>query len=524
MGPSNLLTAFLIFSLLALSSTHENGGFALGDADAQEDLENRAYIDDQEDYEEYRSRPSDAGLFYRRRLQRVQQRHRKLLGDSPQSAGSLSGARIFNVINYGADPSGVLDSADAITQAVNAAFSEQKGSELLPGINNLGGVVLDLAGGIYNISSPIRFPPGGGNVLVQRGTLRASPGFPGDGYIIELVSPESKRLDRMAMADSNKAAAPKNVGIYYEDITFRDVVFDGSFIGGGLLVVDSARTRIDDCFFIHFGTDGMLVEGGHETYVASTFVGQYLTIGGDPRERNFSGIGIDLASNDNALTDVVIFSAGKGVVLRGQANMITGVHCYNKATGFGGVGIDVKLPGNSATRIDNSYLDYTGIVLEDPTQVHVTNCFFLGDGNILLKSIKGEISGLTIVNNMFVGSHTNVPIVTLDQSNVPFTSVDQVVIDQNNVNGMMLKSTVGKKTVSGNGTKWSADFSNLLVFPRHIKHLQYSFLVRGRTFPKHAVTEVKDNVVVVEADKPVDAIVTVSVDQNLMQGEKSDYY
>ncbi|PQQ04006.1 polygalacturonase QRT3 [Prunus yedoensis var. nudiflora] len=39
---------------------------------------------------------------------------------------------------------------------------------------------------------------------------------------------------------------------------------------------------------------------------------------------------------------------------------------------------------------------------------------------------------------------------------------DQVVIDQNNVIGMGLKSTVGRLNVKGNGTTWVADFSSVL--------------------------------------------------------------
>jgi hypothetical protein len=39
--------------------------------------------------------------------------------------------------------------------------------ELLPGINDLAGVVIDLQGGNYKISKPIRFPAGGGNILVS---------------------------------------------------------------------------------------------------------------------------------------------------------------------------------------------------------------------------------------------------------------------------------------------------------------------------------------------------------------------
>ncbi|XP_072963762.1 polygalacturonase QRT3 [Typha angustifolia] len=433
--------------------------------------------------------------------------------------------RVFYPIGYGADPTGVADSSDAILSALQDAFQVQNTRHLLPGINDLGGVVIDLQGGDYKITKPIRFPSsGGGNLVIEGGTLRASDTFPKDGYLIELHHSSSARLDPAATLAGRRLAA--TLGVYYEDITFRDILFDASFRGGGLLVVASVRTRVDHCFFNHFVTDGILVEGGHETFISSSFLGQHMTIGGDPRERYFSGTAINLASNDNAVTDVAVFSAAVGLLLRGQANILTGVHCYNKATFWGGVGILVKLPGLSQTRLDNCYMDFTAIVLEDPVQVTITNGFFLGDANVVLRSVKGEISGLTIVDNMFSGGSGGTPIVKLDESKAKFGRFDQVVIDRNVVTNMALKSTVGRLTVVGNGTRWSADFGPLLVFPDLISHVEYSLLVRNRTgvgLPAHAVTGVGNNTVVVEANEAVDGVVSVVVDQYFAPGEKKIY-
>ncbi|KAF9597240.1 hypothetical protein IFM89_016381 [Coptis chinensis] len=437
--------------------------------------------------------------------------------------GQKQNGRVFYPIGYGADPTGAQDSSVAILSSINDAFKVQSGLELLPGVNDLGGVVIDLQGGNYKIDQPIRLPSGGGNVVIQSGTLRASSIFPGDRHLIELWSPSSPKFQNADLVRPTNFTDIKaaNVGIYYEDITFHDILFDSSFRGGGIFIIDSARIRISDCFFIHFTTEGILVQKGHETYVSNSFLGQQVTIGGNPGERDFTGIGIDLASNDNAITDVVIFSAAIGIVLRGQANMITGVHCYNKATYWGGIGILVRLAGNSQTRIDNCYLDYNAIVLEDPVQVHVSNAFFLGDGNIVLKSVKGQISGLTIVDNLFTGSPKNVPIVKFDGE---FSNIDQVVVDRNTVAGMALKSTVGKLTVAGNGTEWITDFSQILLFPNKINHIQYSFYVRGQSgIPAHAVTNVTNNVVTVKSDRAVDGVVSVVVDQYNTGGEASPY-
>ncbi|KAI3723184.1 hypothetical protein L2E82_34604 [Cichorium intybus] len=443
---------------------------------------------------------------FKTKLQQHSSRFRLL---SSSSDVVKSSGRVFYPIGYGADPSGVQDSTDAIMGAVSDAALIENGQELLPGVKDLGGAIVDLQGGCFKISKPIVLPPNSGNLLIQGGTLRASNTFPSDGHLIELHSPNSPKLFQTAAVepgDTYSDAKNRNEPIYYEDITFRDILFDSSNIAGGLLVIDSARTRINNCFFLHFVTEGILVERGHETFISSSFLGEIPTIGGNEHERNFLGTAIDLASNDNSITDVVIFSAATGIVVRGQANMITGVHCYNKATFFGGIGILVK---TGEIRVDNCYMDYNSIVVEDPSQVHISNGFFLGGGNVVLRSVEGRISGLNIVNNMFSGDSRSV--VEIDGE---FTSVDQVVVDRNSVKGgMRLKSTVGKMAVAGNGTLWTADFSPVLIFPNRISHVQYS-IFNGGTLGGHAVRNVSGNVVVVETEREMNGTVWFMVDQN----------
>ncbi|KAK4710610.1 hypothetical protein R3W88_005123 [Solanum pinnatisectum] len=441
----------------------------------------------------------------------------------PTSNAKKSEGGVIYPIGYGADPRGTSDSSEAIKEAINDALKLQNnGLTLLPGISDLGGLIIDFQGGNYKINNPVVFPPGIGNIVVKGGTLRASDTFPGDRHLIELWSQDSPKLikdNNISHHHSNIFdRRDQNIAIRYEGITFHDILFDSGYRGGGLYVVDSARIRVTSCFFVHFNTEGVLVLRGHETFISNTFMGQHPTVGGDKGERDFSGIAIDLASNDNAITDVTIFSSAIGIVLRGEANIVTGVHCYNKATYFGGVGILVKASQN---RIDNCYLDYNSIVIEDPFLLHISNGYFLGEGNIVLKAINGRIFGLNVINNMFTGNPTKMtPILSLDGE---FNDIDQVVIDQNNVNGMSLKSTSGKLSVAGNGTKWIADFSSILAFPNKINHVQYSFYCRGGVvgFPVHAITNVSSNVVVIESEKIVDGVVSVFVDQHNIVGEKN---
>ncbi|CAL1402483.1 unnamed protein product [Linum trigynum] len=413
--------------------------------------------------------------------------------------------KVFYPIGYGADPSGSRDSADPILRAINDAFQLQNGHrrQLLPGIHDLGGIVIDLQGGNFLISKPIRFPPGTGNIVVQSGSLRASDDFPANRHLIELWSLSPRVTDKAS---------------YYEGITFRDIIFDSSYRGGGIRVVDSVRIRIDHCFFLHFTTHGVLIIKGHETLISSCFLGQQPTVGEDQMEKHYSGTAIDIDSNDNVITDVVIFSAAVGIVLRSEANTVTGVHCYNKADVYGGVGILVK-PEASLTRIGNCYMDFTGVVIEDPSQVRVTDGLFIGGANVVLRSIKGSISGLNIEGNMFRGYEgVGNSIVELDGN---FTAVDQVVIERNNVKDMVLKSTAGRVTVAGHGSRWVADFSRVLIFPNRVSHFQYAFHIRGAAEGgggagnnvTHWVSGVRRNAVVVESSAKVNAVVSVVVDQ-----------
>ncbi|XP_038881228.1 polygalacturonase QRT3-like [Benincasa hispida] len=432
------------------------------------------------------------------------------------------GARVYHVTSYGADPTGKIDSTESLLRALSDVYNSTSEGSLMEGIRNLGGAQINLDGGNFLISRPLRLPAAGvGNVMIHGGSLRASDDFPSDGYLIELSPPSSssslsaaKKIKyQRAMNSTEDAMLSSSSSYNYEYISFRDLLLDSNYRGGGISVVNSLRTTIDNCYITHFTTTGISVQGGHETYIRSSFLGQHITAGGDPGERNFSGTGIRLVGNDNAVTDVVIFSAATGIVVSGQANIITGVHCYNKATGFGGTGIYLQLPGLTQTRIVNSYMDYTGIVAEDPVQLHISNTFFLGDASITLKSINGIVSGVNIVDNMFSGSGKGVAIVQLDESKSAFKQIDQVVIERNNAKGMQVKSTVGSAELEGNGTSWILDFNSVLTFPNHIRNVQYSFRSSDNGFPKHIVRNVSENRVVIETDVAVVGSVFATVDQ-----------
>ncbi|KAL0542575.1 hypothetical protein IC582_017644 [Cucumis melo] len=448
-------------------------------------------------------------------------RHDSAISAPSPSFTPPSGARVYHVTSYGADPTGKTDSTESLLQAFSDVYNSNGEGSLMDGIRNLGGVQINLDGGNFLISRPLRLPGVGvGNVMIHGGSLRASDDFPSDGYLIELSSSSAaknfnnqKTINNSSTHDAILTSSSSSYS--YEYISFKDLLLDSNFRGGGISVINSLRITIDNCYITHFTTIGISVQGGHEAYIRTSFLGQHITAGGDPGERNFSGTGISLVGNDNAITDVVIFSAATGILVSGQANVLTGVHCYNKATGFGGTGIYLQLPGLTQTRILNSYMDYTGIVAEDPVQLQIVNTFFLGDSYITLKSINGVASGVNIVDNMFSGSDKGVAIVQLDESKSAFKQIDQVAVERNNVKGMQAKSTVGSAELEGNGTSWVLDFNPVLLFPNLIKNVQYTFRSSDNGFPKHIVRNVSDNQVVIETDVAVVGSVFATVDQGM---------
>lgn len=75
-------------------------------------------------------------------------------------------SRVHHVIEYGADPTGLSDSTDALERALSDAFRSSSSSNynihydshLMRGVTDLGGTQLHLDGGTYKISRPLRLP------------------------------------------------------------------------------------------------------------------------------------------------------------------------------------------------------------------------------------------------------------------------------------------------------------------------------------------------------------------------------
>ncbi|GMH82518.1 hypothetical protein TrVE_jg5060 [Triparma verrucosa] len=104
----------------------------------------------------------------------------------PRSEGSV--VTIVDLRDYGADPSGQTDFTDAILKAVADLLSTDGKSDkkMASGIVDLGGITLDLAGGVYLMSKPIVIPVLVGNIHFTDGTLRASSDFNPTWHLVHI--------------------------------------------------------------------------------------------------------------------------------------------------------------------------------------------------------------------------------------------------------------------------------------------------------------------------------------------------
>ena len=173
-------------------------------------------------------------------------------------------------VSFGADPSGNLDSTAAFARAMAALTNttSHANDPLADCIANLGGATLDLGGGEYLISAPLVIPPHVGNVRIRGGTLRASPSFPSDRFLIEVGE---------ANCASGCDGKPEKQGVCNEMIGLDSLFLDASHIAaGGVLSQATMGTTVGpSCFFIGFNEAGLRVNGGHETILSDSWLAEY---------------------------------------------------------------------------------------------------------------------------------------------------------------------------------------------------------------------------------------------------------
>ncbi len=221
--------------------------------------------------------------------------------------------------------------------------------------------------------------------------------------------------------------------------------------------------------FLNFVINGLLVDGGHETMVSASWFAAYPW--NSPNRSDVTGsAGVWFAGNDHYIQDVIVYSSQFGAKVTGAANMVSGLHTWNLATGQGGVGI---LTTSSQNRFEACYLDYCDLIIEGNAgqQTVVVDGFFLGGGQVVFKAQQGQqqIYGVSIQNNVWFA--TGSPALAVDESEASWTSVVDLFVSGSTLQqgqpwiGVTASQVKAGAPSQGSPASYTFDFSNQLLFP-----------------------------------------------------------
>jgi hypothetical protein len=221
----------------------------------------------------------------------------------PYAAPPVAHSLVFSPIAYGADPTGQEDSTAAFELLMSDLLSPNAthAHRMADGIVDLGGATVDLQGGDYLISKPLRIPPCYGNARIMRGSLRASPSFPSDGYLVVignesaalrdwqeavggggrrsrpgLSSAASRRQDFYSRADP-AACRFDQQAVYMEDVQLLSLLVDCQHTAAGGVFVSYIMGALigDQTFIIGCPRAGITSVQGHELVISTVWVAEY---------------------------------------------------------------------------------------------------------------------------------------------------------------------------------------------------------------------------------------------------------
>lgn len=439
---------------------------------------------------------------------------------SPPPPSSLSSDPALRPVDFGADPTGVADSTPAFAALTAALLARASNVTVLDnGIADLGGATVDLGGGAYSLSAPLVIPPFYGNCRVINGALRAGPGFPPGRYLIE-VGAEG------ACGPHANAQASCNV-----DVGLAGLALDGGLVaaGGARLLYTMGAVFGPQNYVVNFTAAGLNVTGGHEVMVTQAWFGEFLY--SDGRQQNATAsvaVGVHVNGSDHVVSDAVVFAGRVGVWAAGSSTLLEGVHTWNLAQANGGVGILVTAP---RVRVVDCCLDWTDLVVQDPTLSVVSGAYFICGARLVLAPGPGggAVDGLWVTgpsfNNGYCPRSGNATVVVGappgGAGGGRFTSVRDA-----SVTGALFEGPLVPRGVAVTRTlvataptaAWVVDFTDALVFPPAdvpIASVTYALtLDDGQPLVAHAARRPVGGVVTIETAAPVTGAVTITVDQS----------
>ena len=438
---------------------------------------------------------------------------------APVASPSSPGVRC-SPLDYGGDPLGKGDSAPAVQQCIDQCVNYSAAIDFLgrfPGqdsfgngkyIADAGGCTVDLGGGAWKLSTPVRIPEYVGNLVLGHGSLIADSAFPADSFLIVVG----------VAGSCNVPQGSCNV-----DLAFPELFLDGSTVASGMQINNVMGTTIGPAaYFLNFSSFGLQINAGHEVMLDRAWLG----------ETNFDypfsqaappkAVAIQINGNDHYVLNTVVFSSKVGLEVNGAANRIDGVHVwfpYNQALAFVDQGVKAFYITSGQNRFTGCYIDgsravFTGDGLTGNIWVDGFECC-AGVGGVahgieLLGATVGP--GLIIRHNLFRGGNV------FSNSSGAAVKVTGVLIDANSFTGGGAASRATLTLSQSAATSWVFDFCPLLVFPT-IARAELAGVVAAAGFPNAVIRPWTGCSITVETAAPLTGSITVVADSSALDND-----
>lgn len=297
-------------------------------------------------------------------------------------------------------------------------------------------------------------------------------------------------------------------------VTVERVFFDGRHKAAGCIKTEKVMgmTIGPSAFCTGFKDAGIQVNGGHETILTDSWASSYYWDRKPAHDTPMARVAIEFHGQDNYLSNVIIFDGGQRTALHisGGANVISGVHSW---------GGPVVLNGTNTIRdrIMGCYIDYTTLVLAQPSNLIVQNTFFLNGHTVLWGA---GFSGLIFKENIYHlgdGVHGGKDSVVVSKERPVNRSWCRGVFIEDEINAdedWRVRSTRARLSLTlRNRRLYTFNFSKYLLFP-WIDEVTYSVTFSNRSkFLKHGARDPNGTAVTIEFEGRTDATVTVDVTQ-----------
>ena len=312
---------------------------------------------------------------------------------------------VINILDYGADPTGVVDSTVAIQTAINLADTNGGGIVLIPPGNYLVDAVSTVTIGsqVWNYALLAKT-----NVTLQLiGNINLNANNFAVYAVILALNINSFNVEGNGTITGDKLTHTVTTGEFGHGIAIRgslNISVSGITVtncwGDGMYVsfanaIRSQNIVVRDCNFLYNRRHNITVIDGSNILVANcvlfkndlnvSYGGFAVALEQNNNTEIIDNVTFDNLIINNGINGITANSGGTGIFVRavGPTNNIKVQNCYLKNCGYGGVRAtedvsDVIVNGNVFENIDNYFaIDFDGAAKVIATNNSITNAFRL---------------------------------------------------------------------------------------------------------------------------------------------------